>query len=937
MKYPLMKRCRFIGVHMNRHAGLSNFLIMALIVVALAQVSCTQNTVDGADAGDDTGGAVSRCPVLDPDFKASDLPNFLPMYCDDSTGSGVFGRWGLDGDGLPVYSYGMDQTTDARAKYTNSEGDGRIDHWHAFGNGRVTAMAHNGGHIELFNADRVPMFANGYDPATGSYSGGFAYIRDGDQAWNTRYDGDRSKSVVRQFLMGGFRTVASKNGLTVERRVKAVKGGVPALENRIILQNDTGFTKHVEFYEYWDLNLVELNFAIVGGVLSEGVRESRREFAGNFTIEANYDYEHGAVIARERVKDGNAACDRDEPCSDDYYPKPVYMAFTGIRPDRAFLNQRLFFGKGGVALPDAVTKNLGGETTFSADGLGQPAVLVLGKRFEIEPGGSVGFGTAFGHYDENAGETIGSALDAVKNAGSGGGPLFYLGLPDHPWVTRELSWHAAYLEALLSRDDGYGTVTADQGGAYLFLEGLNGAPRDFALANIPLTFIAPEAAKDNLRTMMRLQEGDGRFWYAMHGVDSVTGAMIHNNPSDLGLFFMWALSEYLMATRDFKFLLERVPYRTASGADDTVSGHAAAALKHFNEKVGKGVHGLARILDGDWNDGLLLRSPDQALTKVYGESAFNSAMACYVLPLLGDALDGVESEVSAQAFTTGAAHCSAMKSAWTGTHFLRGFVVPDMPLGKDESVYLEPQPFALLGGIADGDKGRVLAKKVHDELEAQSPIGPVHLYPPSDIGSGIQEIGSDTNGGIWHALNGLWIWAVSGVDPDRSWEIFMKSGMVAHAEAYPEIWYGIWSGPDSFNAWYHERAGETFIQAATPMTDYPVMNSNQHVSLLLAAIKSLGVIPVKGGFRIAPAWKHRPFVMKTRLLDLSYSDKEAAFSFRPPVADAVITVTMALPSADPVMEATVNGLKTEFEKTGDGYVKISASCSRKTGCLVVIR
>jgi hypothetical protein len=121
------------------------------------------------------------------------------------------------------------------------------------------------------------------------------------------------------------------------------------------------------------------------------------------------------------------------------------------------------------------------------------------------------------------------------------------------------------------------------------------------------------------------------------------------------------------------------------------------------------------------------------------------------------------------------------------------------------------------------------------------------------------------------------------------------------------------------------------------MTDYPVMNSNQHVSLLLAAIKSLGVIPVKGGFRIAPAWKHRPFVMKTRLLDLSYSDKEAAFSFRPPVADAVITVTMALPSADPVMEATVNGLKTEFEKTGDGYVKISASCSRKTGCLVVIR
>src|SRR5438552_10922132 len=75
-------------------------------------------------------------------------------------GSGAFGRWALDSEGLPVYIYGMNQRRDARAYYINSEGLDRRDHWHQIGNDRVTALASNDGVVQVYMATRGGIFLN---------------------------------------------------------------------------------------------------------------------------------------------------------------------------------------------------------------------------------------------------------------------------------------------------------------------------------------------------------------------------------------------------------------------------------------------------------------------------------------------------------------------------------------------------------------------------------------------------------------------------------------------------------------------------------------------------------------------------------------------------------------------------------------------------------
>jgi hypothetical protein len=95
---------------------------------------------------------------VDPPFaaQADDTRTFEPT----EEGSGNFGRWTLDSAGLPAYRYEMDQLTDPRVHYPNSENRDRRDHWHAIGNRRVTALASNDGVVQLYSGDRGGVFVN---------------------------------------------------------------------------------------------------------------------------------------------------------------------------------------------------------------------------------------------------------------------------------------------------------------------------------------------------------------------------------------------------------------------------------------------------------------------------------------------------------------------------------------------------------------------------------------------------------------------------------------------------------------------------------------------------------------------------------------------------------------------------------------------------------
>ncbi|MCC5954014.1 MAG: hypothetical protein JJU45_18110 [Acidimicrobiia bacterium] len=65
---------------------------------------------------------------------------------------------------------------------------------------------------------------------------------------------------------------------------------------------------------------------------------------------------------------------------------------------------------------------------------------------------------------------------------------------------RETCLHAVQLVAARQHDDHFGTSYVSHGSAYGFVHGLQGAPRDYAISAVPLSFIDPPAARDLLVT-----------------------------------------------------------------------------------------------------------------------------------------------------------------------------------------------------------------------------------------------------------------------------------------------------------------------------------------------------------------------------------------------------------------------------------------------------
>jgi hypothetical protein len=155
--------------------------------------------------------------------------------------------------------------------------------------------------------------------------------------------------------------------------------------------------------------------------------------------------------------------------------------------------------------------------------------------------------------------------------------------------------------------------------------------------------------------------------------------------------------------------------------------------------------------------------------------------------------------------------------------------------------------------------------------------------------------GADTNGGIWAAVNSWTAWLLSAIDPAAGWDFFLHTTMKQRADAYPDIWYGIWSGPDAFNAQCHKCPGLTYNHVVTPMTDFPVMNANYHAGALFDAIKLAGIEPRGNELRIHPKLPFDTFVFRSPLVGVAYLP-EACRGYYTPVADGNFAFRIHKPS-----------------------------------------
>ena len=389
-----------------------------------------------------------------------------------------------------------------------------------------------------------------------------------------------------------------------------------------------------------------------------------------------------------------------------------------------------------------------------------------------------------------------------------------LEIPGEAWVERELTWHQYYLRSSLTFDSFYREHILSQGHVYQYIIGFQGAARDPLQHAMPFTFTEPELVKQVLRYTLKEVLPDGEIPYGVtgHGMRMA----VPFRPSDQELWLLWLASEYVLATRDRAFLDEVLPTFPLYGGkarQESVRDLLWRCFRHFSTVTGFGQHGIIRLSNGDWNDGAVIGfvpKEQHEEVRLNGESTLNAAFATYALDLYADLLstEGV-SEKAAEVHALAEGQRQAVRSQWAGRWFRRGWLSEKLGWIGEEEMWLEPQPWAIIGGAATPEQQAELIQAMNELVRSPSPIGAMLLsrsLPQITVPAGML-----TNGGVWPSINGTLVWALALSDGKLAWEEWQKNTLSYHAEAYPQVWYGIWSGPDSYNSIFSKYPGQTFF------------------------------------------------------------------------------------------------------------------------------
>lgn len=281
-----------------------------------------------------------------------------------------------------------------------------------------------------------------------------------------------------------------------------------------------------------------------------------------------------------------------------------------------------------VAPPDAPLVGLeafGGERVQATAG-----VLRVSVEVEVEPGGRTTEWFRFGLLDEVAMDPATlyeTSLSALRHR------LPSATTARAPEAATEIPWHAALLTGGACVDGVLGGHTLNQGSAYSFRHGFNGAARDPLQHALPLVHLEPDLALSVLRNTCAWGSPDGDLPYALDGRKQPWTQLFR--PSDQNLWALWLAAEYADATGDLAAFEQPVPYHPCHGADPVpLRENLRRQFRFFADEVGVGEYGHVRILNADWNDLAVTESTvDRELMVERGESVLNSAMAAWVLPV----------------------------------------------------------------------------------------------------------------------------------------------------------------------------------------------------------------------------------------------------------------------------------------------------------------
>ncbi len=911
-----------------------------IAVVSLCATACGDNRTPSA----------TSCDLYE-------RPTHTPLGCGDptdprtlvecDTGSSLAGAWAIDGEGLPAYDFAIDERCDEVAHAWSPSPRPLRDPLHVVGDGFGTvAMAHASGGLDLYMQDRghawpihVDTWRDDDHPEFAPQLGAaIGYVVVGGQVHSTRYeDLPVGNAQTRRFGVGYVETVTPIGELSVTRRTFAVPG-TRALVTEITVDNTSATDRDVGLVELEDVNLYELPVELVTSdllveSLTTTIQRRRRALDAGFTQRGHYDAT--ARIASVATIAKAPPVGPDDPDDIDYYPATVWLApVDGDAPDAVWLADSELWSDTDRAPPArAADPGDPGTREIDLDGANQPAILAARLRVTVPAGGRVTRRFAFGVVP--SGVDPGAAVELVRQddphgteaAAAWRDRLVWAalpGLPDAGALQRELAWSSYSIQALATYDSYHQRRLLGQGGSYKYIHGIDGAIGDYALFAEAVTPIDPELARDTLALSLATQRAPdasdaGRFPYATTGVGDYTDMARYDRRSDAYFLVPSEIARYVALARDDGFLDDDIPYWPRSaGASGTVIDHLRLSQQFADTTLGFGAHGLIAMGTNDYADGVLQTATEPA-TPTGASSTFNAWLLVGGYPLAADVVASRDAAL-AQRYTDERADQLARleQFAWNGQWYERGFVDSGNPLGAG-NLYLEPQVLPIIAGAIPDDRRSALLDLVARDMD--TPIGPM-----TTIGAVAGDIDAPQVGGVWPVAS-AWLTEAYGLDdPARGYDSLIRNTLFRHAEEFPSLWYGVWSGPDSYYGPDAERPGEADAHLATALTDYPVFNTHSHASVLRALVALAGIEGTADGITIDPRLPTETYAIEWPRMSLASTPTSLAGSLTPVQAGPI---TFRVRADAGFTEVDVDGAPVASQYI-DGHVVFTAVASANT-------
>ena len=891
-------------------------------------------------------------------------------------GSGYFGEWIEDQHGLPAYRYTCNQLTDPKAKTpVNTVWRSPTDQTHQVGNDRLVAAVSNYGYVQVRQDEGSPKFLNDYFPEQNLYGAGLGYLTDGQLLLSTYYPGNADR-FERVFGMGYFQKTVAAGPYSIDQVIFAPFGDDPLLISQVTLSNNGFAPADLRWVEYWGCQVYQFSYralliaalqlnmrkaAAVRHSLAERFAHSFQALQGGvglletkqFLGRTPEDEKVWAQVEQYLTANPKTFFGTPQPppvkeaAFEDLAPPPTFLVSLDAPADSVATDGKAFFGAGGVLHPAGMQKPLDGNLNAS----GGESALLLERRLRLTSGEKRTLYFAYGYLPE------GFQVEGLLTKYRKDLPSLWsrssrrwkddglrLSVPGEPWVERELTWHNYYLRSASTYDSFFREHILSQGHVYQYIMGFQGAARDPLQHAMPFLFSHPERVKEILRYTLKEVQPDGTIPYGIVGQGMIMPVIFR--PSDLELWLLWLASEYVLATRDSGFLEEALPtyplYGPTAGKE-TARNLLHRCFRHLVDVTGTGEHGLLRLSNGDWNDTVVVgHVPPAQYDEVHrvAESMLNAAMATYVLDLYARMLTYVgDREMAAEASRLAEAQRKAVRAQWTGRWFRRAWLTPQLGWVGEDRLWLEPQPWAVLGGAASPEQAQTLVQAIDELVRQPSPIGAMLIN--QGIKMMMSKPGEAANGGVWPSITGTLIWALAKVDGKMAWDEWKKNSLARHAEAYPEIWYGIWSGPDTYNSVLSKFPGQTMfdealLREAKPgqppaglgfgWTDFPVMNMHPHAWPLYSATKLLGIEFTEEGVVLAPALPLESYRFQSPLVGVVKTADRYEGWYEPKVAGQW-TISLGLPPEEQERFKTlrVNGKKETLRRTSDRRIKFQGS------------